>query len=164
MHNVSTLSVIIDRIKDLFGLEHFSRAIITMPSQRKYMMETHYGYERKIHTEEIKSRDVIKIRVFRWLVGLPHMHVSKDVLVRCHSNKKFYVSYRELETEYDRDFNIELLPGMDPKQIIQEMLYGFDCLNSLKESLISIINSVDISYIYLADSICKRINKYGFME
>lgn len=162
--NMSTLSVIVDRIKDFFGFESFNRSIVTFPSQRKYTMELHHGFERKMLPEEIKCREVIKIRYFRWLIGLPHSHPTRDIIVRHYLEEKLYVSYNDYKLEYDRDFDIGNIYGIDPISLFKEMLFGISGLYDLKDSLIAIINTVDPSYIYLADSICRKINSYGLLS
>lgn len=161
---LSTLSVIIDNIKDLFGLESFKRSIIITPSQKKFMIEYHRGYERSLNDDEKKDYNIYKIRFFRWLVGLPHLHCSRDIIARCENEKKTFISYREENLEYERDLNIDFVEDkINLDMIIKEIFYIISDINELKESILDIIKYVDSKYIFLADYICMKINRYGLL-
>lgn len=83
----SPISVIIDKLKLFFGLEGFNRKLVMFPSQQKYTLECHWGYERFINAEEINNYEVFKIRLFRWIVGLPHSRPKSDIIVRYYKGK-----------------------------------------------------------------------------
>lgn len=161
-HPMSSLSVIIDRLKDYFGLESFDRQLVTFPSQEIYTMESHWGYERALTTEEITEYGVFKIRLFRWIVGLPHAMPRNDIIVRHTNGRKFYVSYRDYEIESDRNMRIEIPPDVNPRAVVSEMLYGIT-LSILKSEVYDIIINIDPSYIFIADSICRKLNLYGLI-
>lgn len=158
-HPMSSLSVIIDRLKDYFGLESFDRQLVTFPSQEVYTMEHHWGYERPLESDEIGEYGVFKIRLFRWIVGLPHMMPTNDIIVRHFNGHKFYVSYRDYEIESDRHMTIKIPDDIHPRTVVSEMLYGIT-LSTLKSEICEIILNVDPSYISMADAICRKLNLY----
>lgn len=161
-HPMSSLSVIIDRIKDFFGLESFNRHLVTFPSQEVYTMESHWGYERPLNSEEISEYGVFKIRLFRWIVGLPHTMPRNDIIVRHFNGRKFYVSYKDYEIDSDRNMRIEIPQDVNPRAVVSEMLYGVT-LSTLKSVVCDIINNVDPGYVFIADSICRKLNLYGLI-
>lgn len=161
-HEKSSLSVIVDKIKDFFGLESFNRVLVTFPSQEVYVMESHIGYERPLLHEEITDYGVFKVRLFRWILGLPHAMPRNDIIVRHLNGRKFYVSYRDYEIDPDRNMRIDIPPDIDPRKVVSEMLYGVTA-SILKDSIWKIINSVDPAYIFMADCISRKLNQYGLL-
>lgn len=157
------LSVIIDQLKDLFGLESFNRELVIFPSQEIYMIESHWGFERFLKLEEVSEYDVLKIRLFRWIVGLPHSNPKNDIIVRYYNGKKSYVSYKDHEIDPDRNMRIEVSSDINLRLIVGEMLYGMS-LSDLKESICDIISKVDSNYIFIADSICRKLNLYKLIN
>lgn len=153
------LQIIIDQIKDYFGLESFDRCLVIFPSQEIYMTESHFGYERFLNSDEIAEYDVFKIRLFRWIVGLPHANPKNDIIVRFHNGKKTYISYRDNEIDPDRNMRIEIPSDVNLRLVISEMLYGAT-LSDIKDHICDIINKIDPNYIFIADSICRKLNLY----
>lgn len=163
-HNyIDGLPIIIDRLKILFGLESMRRKVVVFPSQMKYYIEEHRGFERFIELKEINNYKVFKIRVFRWVVGLPHLHPRSDIIVRIDRGSKTFISYKEEKIDFDRTLNIEQESDeYNISDCIKEMTHGCTS-DSLKRDISKIIEEVDQKYIFLADFIVRRLNLYGYL-
>lgn len=157
----SSTEIIIDKIKELFGLNHFNRRGTVLPSQELKMLESHYGIERSLDSEEIGCYEVYKIRLFRWLVGLPNSHPSVDIIARIYEGHKTYVSYRDIDIKHDRRMDISFPLEYDIKLMFSEMVEGIESLADLKDIILDIIKSVNKDHVYLATSITIKIDEYG---
>lgn len=157
------IPIIIDKIKKIFGLESMNRKLIVFPSYTKYYTEEHRGYERFIDLSEVNNSKVFKIRVFRWLVGLPSKNSRADIIVRIESGKKTFISYSDLNLDYSRNLNFtDNSECYSFDECIKEMIYGYR-YDTLKRDLLNIINSIDSEYIFLAESILRKLNLYGYL-
>ena len=157
------MEIIIDNIKSFFGLESFNRQKIILPSQEIKMIEYHKGVERGLDDDEVHEYEVYKIKFFRWLIGLPHFHPRKDILVRIVDGYKKFISYRDVKIDYSRPMSISIDLRYDFKNIFREMTYGTESLPDLALALNDIINNIDSSYIYISTHICLKINEYNFL-
>lgn len=131
------------------------------------MIEYHKGVERGLDEDEdedeVHEYEVYKIKFFRWLIGLPHAHPKKDIVVRIVDGYKNYISYRDIKINYSRPMRISIDDRYDFKDIFREMTYGIDSITDLSLALNDIINNIDSSYIYISTNICLKINEYAFM-
>lgn len=127
------------------------------------MIEYHKGIERGLDEDEVHEYEVYKIKFFRWLIGLPHSHPKKDILVRIVDGYKKFISYRDIKIDYSRPMRISIDHRYDFKDIFKEMTYGTESLPDLALALNDIINNIDGSYIYISTHICLKINEYGFI-
>lgn len=157
------IEIIIDKIKYFLGLECLYRRAVIVPSQGLWMIESHYGYEREMYPDECDSIEVTKIRLFRWILGLPHLHPSRDIFVRIINNRKTFVSYKETDIQLNRQLTMKFPSDQDPVLIFKDMFLGISDIEELREELISIINMVDPNLKYLASVICTKVNQFGLL-
>lgn len=159
----NTIPIIIDQIKKLFGLNSMNRDIIIFPSQDKYMIEHHKGYERYITNEEIDNYEVFKIRVFRWMMGLPHNFPKKDIIVRTENGIKSFISYKDEDICMERELRIDVkTDDYNIDNCIKEMLFDFT-YDSLKLNLKKIIEKIDPKFIFISDFVVRKLNLHGYI-
>lgn len=157
------LPIIIDKFKTLFGLNSMDRNIVIFPSQDKYYIESHKGYERFIESSEVNSYEIFKIRVFRWMVGLPHYFPQKDIIVRIQDGKKSFISYKDNDIDFEREIRIDnSSPEYNFDDCMKEMVFGLTSCG-LKKDLKKIIEKIDAKYIFLSDFIVKRLHQHGYL-
>ena len=138
----SSVSLVIDEFKPLFGLPKIGRHVLRYIDFSSVLISREIGYEYPVPSNMHDSYDVYKTRLFRWLLGLSSMFITADMIVRSYNNI------------------VEVISSNDT---FKEMLYGYD-ITTLYEELSDIVLRIDPSMIWYPTQIVSRLDMYGFLE
>lgn len=162
----SSVSLVIDEFKPLFGLPKIGRHVLRYIDFSSVLISREIGYEYPVPSNMHDSYDVYKTRLFRWLLGLSSKFITADMIVRSNNNIVEVISSNDSGVNFDRPdptYVTNIATRWDPNDTFKEMLYGYD-ITTLYEELSDIVLRIDPSMIWYPTQIVSRLDMYGFLE
>lgn len=163
----NSIPLIIDEFKPIFGLPKIGRHRLDYLDFTSVLLNRELGVEKPADDKE--DYDVFKTRVFRWIVGLPTMFVSKDMISRKYQGITEIISNKDENVDFSRP-DPPFVKGLavtedlwNVETAVSAMLYGYS-LATLKDSLIDVISRIDPSMVWISNGIVNRLSSYGFMK